>query len=194
MTSEGGRLTPSARRILDVAAQLFYWRGIHAVGVDTIAAESGVTKRTLYDRFGSKSALVVAYLQERDRRWRDLVVDHVDREHDAVARVLAPFDALEEWLRAESRGCAFVNAFAELPDADHPARQVIGDSKRWLRELFGTLLVDAGAPHPDLLARQLFTLHEGALVAFSVLAEPAAARDARAAATVLLTRVNGRTP
>ncbi|MDQ4084268.1 MAG: TetR/AcrR family transcriptional regulator, partial [Actinomycetota bacterium] len=54
-------LTPGAQRILDVASELFYWRGIHAVGVDTIAAESGVTKRTLYDRFGSKDGLVVAY-------------------------------------------------------------------------------------------------------------------------------------
>ena len=180
------RLTPAARRILDVAAELFYARGIHAVGVDTIAAESGVTKRTLYDRFGSKDALVVAYLRERDRRWRDLVVAHVDREPDDSRRVLAPFDALEEWLGSSSRGCAFVNAFAELSDADHPARQIIGESKRWLRELFGALLTDARAPHPDLLARQLLTLHEGAIVAFSVMGERTAAQDARLAATVLL--------
>ena len=71
-------LTPGARRILDVASALFYERGIHAVGVDTIAAESGVTKRTLYDRFGSKDALVVAYLAERDRRWRERVVAALD--------------------------------------------------------------------------------------------------------------------
>lgn len=180
------RLTPAARRILDVASELFYRRGIHAIGVDTIAAESGITKRTLYDRFGSKDALVLAYLRERDRRWRDLVAAHVDREHDDTRRVLAPFDALEEWLAAGSRGCAFVNAFAELPDADHPARQAIVDSKRWLRELFGALLVRAHAPDPDLLARQLLTLHEGAIIAFAVMAERTAVQDARAAATVLL--------
>jgi AcrR family transcriptional regulator len=182
-------LTPAARRILDVASELFYWRGIHAVGVDTIAAESGITKRTLYDRFGSKDALVLAYLRERDHRWRDLVLARVDREHgDDAQRVLAPFDALEEWLASESRGCAFVNAFAELPDPGHPARQVIGDSKRWLRELFGGLLVASRARQPELLARQLFTLHEGAIIAFSVMADRTAARDARAAAAVLLAR------
>jgi AcrR family transcriptional regulator len=188
---DGGatRLTPAARRILDVAAELFYERGIHAVGVDTIAAESGITKRTLYDRFGSKDVLVAAYLRERDQRWRDLVVAHVDREHDATRRVLAPFDALEEWLAPSSRGCAFVNAFAELPDADHPARQVIAASKRWLRELFARLLAGSGAPAPERLARQLLTLHEGALVTFSVMGEPAAARDARDAAGVLLAAV-----
>jgi AcrR family transcriptional regulator len=180
------RLTPAARRILDVASELFYRRGIHAIGVDTIAAESGITKRTLYDRFGSKDALVVAYLRERDHRWRELVAAHVDREHDDARRVLAPFDALEEWLTSGSRGCGFVNAFAELPDTDHPARQVVGDSKRWLRELFGTLLVAAQARQPDLLARQLLTLHEGAIIAFAVMAERTAVQDARAAATVLL--------
>jgi AcrR family transcriptional regulator len=184
----GDRLTPAARRILDVASELFYRRGIHAVGVDTIAAESGVTKRTLYDRFGSKDALVLAYLRERDRRWRDLVVAHVDREHDDARRVLAPFDALEEWLASGSRGCAFVNAFAELPDADHPARQVIGESKRWLHELFRALLVNTRASDPELLARQLFTLHEGAIIAFSVIGEQTAARDARDAAGALLAR------
>jgi AcrR family transcriptional regulator len=185
------RLTPAARRILDVAAELFYERGIHAVGVDTIAAESGVTKRTLYDRFGSKDALVAAYLRERDQRWRALVAEHVDREHDDVCRVLAPFDALEEWLTCySSRGCAFVNAFAELPDADHPARQVIADSKRWLHELFGTLLTGTRAPEPELLARQLLTLHEGAIIAFSVLGDRSAARDARAAASALLAQGN----
>jgi AcrR family transcriptional regulator len=180
------RLTPAARRILDVASELFYWRGIHAVGVDTIAAESGVTKRTLYDRFGSKDALVSAYLRERDRRWRDLVVAHVDRERDNTRRVLAPFDALEEWLASGSRGCAFVNAFAELPDSDHPARQVIGDSKQWLCELFGALLVNARARQPDLLARQMLTLHEGAIITFAVMGERTATRDARDAAAVLI--------
>ena len=182
-------MTPAARRILDVASKLFYERGIHAVGVDTIAAESGVTKRTLYDRFGSKDALLVAYLRERDQRWRDLVAAHVDREHDTVRRALAPFDALDVWLTSHSsRGCAFVNAFAELPDADHSARQVIADSKRWLRNLFGALLADTGAADTDRLTRQLLTLHEGAIVAFSILGERTAPRDARDAAGVLLAR------
>jgi AcrR family transcriptional regulator len=181
-------LTPAARRILDVAADLFYRRGIHAVGVDTIAAESGITKRTLYDRFGSKDALVAAYLRERDRRWRDLVITYVEREHDAGQRVLAPFDALDEWLAIGSRGCAFVNAFAELPDADHPARPVIAGSKRWLCDLFARLLVEMHAAEPERLARQLLTLHEGAIIAYSVMGEQTAARDARAAAGVLLAR------
>jgi len=76
------------------------------------------------------------------------------------------------------------NATARL--RDHPARRTIGESKRWLRELFGALLDSARARQPDLLAWQLFTLHEGAIIAFSVMADRTAAREARAAPAVLL--------
>jgi AcrR family transcriptional regulator len=178
-------MTPAARRILEVASELFYWRGIHAVGVDTIAAESGITKRTLYDRFGSKDGLLLAYLRARDERWRGLVRTHVDAAH-GPARVLAPFDALAEWLTVGSRGCCFVNAAAELPDPGHPARQMISESKQWLRALFRELLVDARTPDPDLLARQLLTLHEGALVVASLTGEATASQDARTAAAALI--------
>lgn len=186
-TGDPERLTPGARRILEVASELFYRRGIHAVGVDTIAAESGVTKRTLYDRFGSKDELVAAYLRARDRRWRELVRDALAAETDPVRRALAPFEVLDGWLAPGSRGCAFVNAHAELPDPAHPGREVVAAEKRWLREQFRTALAEAGAADPDALALQLLLLHEGALVAFSAADEPGAARAAREAAASLVT-------
>jgi AcrR family transcriptional regulator len=188
-TTEGGRdrLTPGAQRILDVASELFYRRGIHAVGVDTVAAESGVTKRTLYDRFGSKDGLIVAYLQTRDRRWRDLVTSRLDAEHaDPLQRVLVPFDVLPEWLAASTRGCSFVNAFAELPEPDHPGRQVVVAEKKWLRDLFRELLTDAGARDPDGLAVQLLSLHEGAIISYAMADEANAPHSARAAAETLV--------
>lgn len=180
------RLTPGAQRILDVASELFYSRGIHAVGVDTIAAESGVTKRTLYDRFGSKDGLLVAYLQVRDRRWRELIDTRLTAEKDTLRRVLAPFDVLPEWLLQSSRGCSFVNAFAELPDPDHPGRQVIVAEKKWLRDLFHELLTEAGAADPIELAGQLLCLHEGAIVSYSIANDSGAAASARAAAQTLV--------
>jgi AcrR family transcriptional regulator len=180
------RLTPGAQRILDVASELFYSRGIHAVGVDTIAAESGVTKRTLYDRFGSKDGLLVAYLQARDRRWRELVRARLNVEQDPGRRVLAPFDVLPEWLPHSRRGCSFVNAFAELPEPDHPGRQVIVAEKTWLRDLFRELLIAAGVRAPKQLAAQLMCLHEGAIVSYSITDEPAAAESAHAAARLLI--------
>jgi len=182
-------LTPGARRILEVASELFYWRGIHAVGVDTIAAESGVTKRTLYDRFGSKDALVAAYLAARDRRWREQVLARLDAAGpDPVARALAPFDVLPAWLAPRSRGCSFVNAFAELSDPDHPGRRLVVAEKTWLRDLFRTVLLDAGIGDPDILAGQLLSLHEGAVVSHAIVGDTSAAAIARSAAEILLDR------
>jgi AcrR family transcriptional regulator len=182
-----GRLTPSARRILEVASELFYREGIHAVGVDTIAAKSGVTKRTLYNRFGSKDGLLLAYLETRDRRWRDLVTDRLkDAEGDPVRRVLVPFEVMPEWLGASDRGCSFINAFAELPEPSHPGRQVIVAEKKWLRTLFGELLGEAGVARPDDLAVQLLSLHEGAIVSSAIAGEPEAARAVHAAARALV--------
>jgi AcrR family transcriptional regulator len=186
-TADLDALTPGAQRILEVASRLFYEQGIHAVGVDTIAAESGVTKRTLYDRFGSKDGLVTMYLLARDRRWRARIADRLEETgSDAVARVLAPFDVLPGWLQESTRGCSFINAFAELPDVDHPGRQVIQTEKRWLLEHFRTSLAEAGIEHPDQLAAQLLSLHEGAIVAFSIVGVARAANTAHAAARTLV--------
>ncbi|MFJ8753124.1 TetR/AcrR family transcriptional regulator [Streptomyces sp. NPDC102441] len=160
---EAQPMTPAGRRIVAAAEELFYSRGITAVGVDLIAEHSGVTKRTLYNRFGSKDQLVAAYLMERDQRWRSLVVASVDACEDPVETVTAPFDALRTWSRTSTRGCAFINALAELPDPSHPAHRIAADQKLWLLSLFEELATAAGRSGPAALATQLLVLHEGAL-------------------------------
>src|SRR5258708_16040333 len=52
-------------RILETADRLFYLQGLRAVGVDTIAAEIGISKRTLYNHFPSKDQLISAHLERR---------------------------------------------------------------------------------------------------------------------------------
>ena len=155
-------LTPRALRILETASQLFYAHGIHAVGVDTIAAESGVTKRTLYDRFGSKDALVTAYLQRRHDDWWARLEERLAGAE--APRALAVFDAYAQDAPAVERGCAFLNGAAELPTG-HPGMVVVRDHKqqvqRRLREL-----VAADCPHledPDAVADHVFLLLEGAV-------------------------------
>ncbi|KXK59768.1 transcriptional regulator [Micromonospora rosaria] len=156
-------MTPAGRRILAAAEELFYHRGITAVGVDLIAEHSGVTKRTLYNQFGAKDHLVAAYLAERDQRWRSLVRATVDACDDPVEAVTAPFDALSIWSGDNTRGCAFINALAELPDPSHPAHRIAADQKHWLRNLFEELATAAGRAEPATLAVRLLVLHEGAL-------------------------------
>lgn len=181
-------LTPAGRRVLDAAGDLFYREGIHAVGVDALAAAAGVTKKTLYDRFGSKDRLVATYLRARDERWRAwLTGDVTAHARTPRARLLRTFDALEGWMRRVGpRGCAFVNALAELPDPDHPARAVIADQKRWLRDYLTELAADTDAADPHGLAEQLLLLHEGATVARAtgIPGDPIA-RAKEAAATLL---------
>lgn len=160
-------MTPAARRVLEAAARLFYERGIHAVGVDLIAAEAGVTKKTLYDRFGSKEQIVVEYLADRDERWRAFLAQRLDAAQPASpARVLAVFEASRAWSAENgSKGCSMVNAHAEISNPSHPAYRVIIGQKEWMLALFTDLAGDispGGAAH---LGRTLMLLHEGALVA-----------------------------
>ncbi|KOX12457.1 TetR/AcrR family transcriptional regulator [Nocardiopsis sp. NRRL B-16309] len=182
-------LTPAARRILDVAGDLFYTRGINTVGMELVAERAEVTKKTIYDRFGSKQRLVVEYLRERDARWRAHLTGHVERADDSPrARVAATYDALDTWMGQENqRGCAMVNAYAELSDPDHPGRAVAEEQKRWLRDLYTGLAARTGAEDPRELADALAMLHEGAVVARNVTGVADAARIARSAADALVT-------
>lgn len=180
-------LTPAARRVLEVAGELFYAKGIHAVGVDTIAADAGVTKKTLYDRFGSKEALVGQYLTQRDERWRAHVREVVARSPRVshARRSLLVFDALEEWMAKEnSRGCGFVNAAAELPEGDHPGRRAIQAQKQWMLGYFRELVT--GLRNPARLAESLLVLLEGATVAESLHVVPNAVANAKRLARQLL--------
>lgn len=145
---------------------MFYERGVQAVGVEAVAARAEVTKKTLYDRFGSKSALVVAYLEARDQRWRNAVRSAMDGHRGAPRRqLLAVFDVLEEWVREGSdRGCAFARALTELPD-EHPGRHVAHRQKAWLLTRLVEAADCADAADPLGLAEQLLVLHEGACTA-----------------------------
>ena len=158
--------TPKARAVLAAASELFYERGIHAVGVDAVAERAGVTKKTLYDRFGSKERLVVEYLAGRDRDWRVHLDAHL-RESGQSPReqLVAVFEASATWAQAHSgKGCSMINAHAEISDPAHPAYDVIIGQKRWMLELFTDLVTAAGVPEPRRTAEQVMLLHEGALV------------------------------
>ena len=179
---------PAADRILRAASGMFYREGIRAVGVDAIAAEADVTKKTLYDNFGSKDQLIAAYLRARDERWRAWLKDFTEgRGGSAAERLLSTFDALGEWMAREStRGCPFVNAAAELPSEAHPARAVVAEQKRWLRDYLAELAAEGGSEDPEDLAEKLLILHEGVNVTNSLGMVLNAAQKARQIAATLV--------
>ena len=186
-------LTPGARRVLDAASHLFYERGIHAVGVDTIAEAAGVTKKTLYDRFGSKETLVVAYLQHRDARWRDHVAANLARvPAPGVERILAIFDAAESWSDDNSsKGCSAINARAEIGDGHdgHPVFPEVARQKVWLLDVFEDLCQEAGVPDARAMAEALMLLYEGAIVTVGMETFPNPFPAARRVAKSLLEQV-----
>jgi len=167
-------------RILETADRLFYLQGIRAVGVDTIAAEIGISKRTLYNHFPSKDALISAYLARR-------FVQPRPSEKPPVEQILGTFDSLERRFSAKDfRGCPFVNAVAELGSEDQSVRKIAIAFKESRRLWFRDLLMQIGVGNAEALATQLAVLVDGCIAQDLVRNDPAMARAAKEAATVLL--------
>ena len=179
-------LTDAGERIAVAASELFYAHGVRAVGVESIAEAAGTTKKTLYDRFGSKDALVALWLVRRARAWQAFLADELDHHRPGPRKVLAVFDAVDRWMAGSQRGCAFVNAYAEVGGTDHPAVPVIRAEKAWMRRHFTELVAEAGVEQPGRVGRTVHLLYEGALVTSTAGDDPHAVRDARAAASHLL--------
>jgi AcrR family transcriptional regulator len=159
----------------------FTHRGIRAVGVNTIVAEIGISKRTLYNYFPSKDDLIIAYLS---RRLRPTEVSDLP----PARQILDDFDRLERAMRHKGyRGCPFMNAVTELADPTHAAHRfaVAHRERRWT--LLRNFLNQLGADDPAGLASQLVILGEGAVAQALVLGDPKMAHAAREAARVLLT-------
>ena len=166
-------------RILQTADRLFYLEGIRAIGVDTIAAEIGISKRTLYNHFPSKDALINAYLERRFVKTRR-------SEQSPVQQILGYFDALERRFSAKDfRGCPFVNAVAEL-GKDRAVKKIAIAFKESRRQWFRDLLDELGVKDADSLATQLQLLVDGSIALDLVRDDPMMARAAKDAATALL--------
>ena len=167
-------------RILETADRLFYLRGIRAVGVDTIAAEIGISKRTLYNHFPSKDELIAAYLQRR-------FTQAPASDKPPVEQILGTFDRLERGFASKDfRGCPFVNAVAELGAEDQSVKKIALAFKESRRLWFRDRLMQLDVAQADGLATQLQLLVDGAIAQDLVRNDPSMARAARDAARVLL--------
>ena len=179
---------PSARqRILDTAFRLFYARGIRAVGVDLIIAESGVAKATFYKHFPAKDDLVVAYLDRVDGVWGDQLRAAAEAAGpDPADQLVGLFDALGAACRREGyRGCAFINAAAEAMPGTPVHERTVAHKRAVLAWVRG-LAAEAGAADPDVLARSLTLLLDGGLASGALDADPEAAAQAKASARLLV--------
>jgi len=174
-------------RILDTAFRLFYARGLRAVGVDTIIAESGVAKATFYRHFPAKDDLILAYLDKVDRVWTGQLEAAAQAAGPAPGdQLVGLFDALTTACRRPGyRGCAFINAAAETAPGTPIHDRTVGHKQKvlaWIRDLAQR----AGATDPDQLARALTLLLDGGLASGALDADPESPTTARSTAGVLV--------
>lgn len=153
-----------AQRLLQAAGNLFMREGIHAVGVDRVLTEAGVARASLYHAFGSKDALVAAYVDDQDHadraKWEKAAAD-VDT---AQERILVLFDlARSSALHRRFRGCLYLNAATEFPDPEHPVRHAVARHRGWLREMLLDELTRAGVEAPEPVADRIILLYDGAV-------------------------------
>lgn len=174
--------------LVDTALELFYQDGFHATGIDKILEKAGVARMTLYNHFKSKDELILAALRKRDETFRNWFMRAVERRASAPAeRLLAAFDALEEWFSEKSfSGCAFVNASAEFANAGSPIHMMCSEHKKLVLTYFRELARAAKVPKHEELAGELMLLAEGAIVMAYVAGDKKAAATAKSAAEKLI--------
>jgi AcrR family transcriptional regulator len=184
---EGAPPTAARDRILESAERLFYRDGYRAVGVDTIVAESGVAKMTLYRHFPSKDDLIAAYLERTNEQLLAWMGGLVAPHRDPRRALEAIFDGVAKLASSpECLGCAFVGASAEFPELDHPGHRVALGHKRAVVDRFGGLAEQAGARDPKALAEELLLVMDGAWSAARVFGPGSHGRRAAAAARALI--------
>ena len=181
------RRSPKRDHLLDTAFRLFYEKGYHAVGIDTILAEAGVAKMTLYNHFKSKDELIIAALERRAGEitsMKELALEKAGE--DPERKLSALFDFYHRWFKTDDfNGCAFIRALGEYTDPASPihvaAQSVKQSSLRMLEEICRDLKVKS----PKKLAFEIHLLIEGAILYAHTFEQPQAALKAKAAALSL---------
>jgi AcrR family transcriptional regulator len=166
-TAEATSPASAGDRIFKAARELFYRQGIHAVGVEAIAAAAGTTKMSLYRNFSSKDELVAAVLKDQDQEfwawWDSVIAPYAGQPRRQIEALFEEFTcrASEE---ESCRGCPIANAAVEIIDDDHPARSVVRGHHQELRRRLQELCLEMGARDPERLGDSLMLLMGGAFL------------------------------
>ena len=184
-----GLPTTTREKLLEVAIDRFYVHGFHAVGLDQILAEVGVTKTTFYNHFESKDELIIEALKRRDHWEGKAFLDRarVLADGEPRAMLLAVFDVLDEWFNhPDYHGCLFLNACVEFPSPNDPIHKTA--LRQYLDEkaFLAGVAEEAGAAEPEVLAQQVIMLMQGALTHRQVTSDNSSALKAKAVAQTLV--------
>lgn len=153
-------------KVFQTASRMFYQYGYRAIGVDTLAAESGIGKMTLYRHYPTKDDLIVAYLKDSDDLFWSKFEELTKDAPTAREKLLAFFKGLQDYVQSPAcYGCPFLNVATEYPESNYAGHQVALEHKQAVRVKFRQLAKGTGAKKPDVLADQLFLLMDGAYMA-----------------------------
>ncbi|WP_193596990.1 TetR/AcrR family transcriptional regulator [Microbacterium sp. YJN-G] len=160
-------LTPAADRLLQTASRLFCREGIRPVGIDRILAEAEVAKATLYQAFGSKEALVIAHLEQRDAADRQAYRAAISSVPAGPDRLLASFELAARRSSADGFiGCVFLNALVEFPDPGEPIARAVREHRDWVRGQWLDAL--AGRDDAERIADEAQLAYDGGLLGSKV--------------------------
>src|SRR4051812_43489012 len=152
----------SRERLLEAAATLTYRDGV-GIGVEALCKAAGVSKRSLYQLFASKDELLAASLKEGAAAFVAGLLPPPDDGRSPRERILHVFRQLGAQATAPGfHGCRYLAVQIELKDSRHPASRVARRIKRNLLDFFRAEAERGGVSDPDLLARQLILVFDGA--------------------------------
>jgi len=182
-------MRPSKRdELVRKALVVFYNHGFHAAGMDLVAAETGISKTSIYKHFRTKEELILATLRLRDENFRNWLMRRTATlAGSPYEQLLAIFDAHGEWFALpEFCGCMFIKASAEFQDPSHPIHEQSAQHQRLLLDFQGKLARDAGFTDPDCVAHKIWILTQGAIVAAVMRVRENPAIEARSMAEIVL--------
>ncbi len=174
--------------ILGVASELFSSRGINATSVDTIVAEAGVAKVTLYKYFKSKEQLILAYLRQYDEKlWLKLAERSTRTDARPTEKISELVNAVLDWIAdPEFKGFAFMKAVVEFPQLENPVHQSSLEFAQTLRNTLAQIAHEAGIKNAESLALQLSMVIEGAAITENMQRGSGAVRHAKDMAKILV--------
>jgi AcrR family transcriptional regulator len=154
-------------RLIEAAGELFYKQGFQAVGLDQVLADVGITKTAFYKHFESKDELILAVLEERDKRdvAEAIAFMRTRGGDDPRRQIVALFEQLAEWFAQPGfRGCLFMNAAAEFPSPNDPINRAARAHNEHLAAEIRLRVAAAGMPNPELITSQLMLVMTGAIL------------------------------
>lgn len=175
-----------AERILDTTFRLSYARGIEAVGVDLIIAESGVARATFYSTSRPRMSWSSPTWTGSTECGPANCTTPRTQVPDPADQLVGLFDALGTACRRDGyRGCVLINTAAEARPGS-PVHERTVAHKQAVLSWVPDLAARAGGDDANSLAGLLTLLLDGGLADGALAADPEAPRAARTAARSLV--------